>query len=102
MSKSRKDTKYRNDTVGEVDSANGRSAVATAAGWVSRIMTISLAMVLPGLMGYWVDHKLGTRVLFMLLGFALGSFIAGKQLLAIANPKPKKDVPQKVPPKNHE
>jgi F0F1-type ATP synthase assembly protein I len=102
MSKSRKGTKYRNDTVGEVDSANGRSAAAKAADWVSRIMTISLGMVLPGLVGYWIDLQLGTKVLFLLLGFALGSFIAGKQLLAIANPKPKKDVPQKVPPKNHE
>ena len=35
-------------------------------------MVVSLEMVLPGIAGYWLDKWLGTRVLFMLLGFALG------------------------------
>ncbi|MCH7752334.1 MAG: AtpZ/AtpI family protein [Planctomycetes bacterium] len=38
----------------------------------TRIMTISLEMVLPGLAGYWLDQRLGTVALFMLVGFALG------------------------------
>jgi hypothetical protein len=29
-------------------------------------------MVLPGMAGLWLDRKLGTVVLFMLIGFALG------------------------------
>jgi hypothetical protein len=35
-------------------------------------MTICLEMVVPGLVGYWVDQKLGTRVVFTVLGFAVG------------------------------
>jgi hypothetical protein len=35
-------------------------------------MIVSLEMVLPGLAGYWLDKQLGTAVLFMLLGFAVG------------------------------
>ncbi|TWU27348.1 AtpZ/AtpI family protein [Bythopirellula polymerisocia] len=68
------------------DQANddNRSASAKAAEWASRIMTISLEMVLPGLAGYWLDNKLGSKGLFMILGFAAGSLIAFKQLLAIA------------------
>ncbi len=46
-------------------------------------MTVSLEMVLPGLAGYWLDGKLGTKVLFMLIGFALGGFVAMKHLIAL-------------------
>ena len=35
-------------------------------------MVVALEMVLPGLAGYWLDKRLGTVVLFMLLGFGLG------------------------------
>lgn len=35
-------------------------------------MTVALEMVLPGLLGLWIDSKLGTRVLFGCLGFAVG------------------------------
>ena len=49
-----------------------RSPVAVASQWASRVMTVSLEMVLPGMFGYWVDQKLGTVVLFMLIGFVFG------------------------------
>ncbi len=35
-------------------------------------MVVALEMVLPGLAGYWLDQRLGTVVLFMLVGFAVG------------------------------
>jgi len=60
-----------------------RSPAAKAAQWSTRIMTVSLEMVLPGLAGYWLDGKLGTKVLFMLIGFALGGFAAIKHLIAM-------------------
>ncbi len=71
-----------------------RSATAKAAEWASRIMTISLEMVLPGLAGYWLDGVLGTKVVFMLIGFAAGALIAFKQLLAIANQNTKRSQKQ--------
>ncbi|HCK42447.1 MAG TPA: hypothetical protein DHW22_12545, partial [Planctomycetaceae bacterium] len=46
-------------------------------------MTICLEMVVPGLVGYWLDKKFGTKFVFMLLGFALGFAIAIKHLLYI-------------------
>jgi len=66
------------------DVVDGRSATAKASEWASRIMTISLEMVLPGLVGYWLDTKLGTKALFLLVGFALGGYLAFLQLKAIA------------------
>lgn len=47
-------------------------------------MTISLEMVLPGIVGYWLDLQLGTRVVFMLVGFAIGMYVALRHLLQIA------------------
>lgn len=58
-----------------------RSALAKAYGWSARIMVVALEMVLPGLAGYWLDQRLGTAVLFMLLGFGLGSTAAVVHLI---------------------
>lgn len=70
---------------GDIDETEDtRSATARAAEWATRIMTLSMVMVLPGLAGYWLDGVLHSKVAFMLIGFSLGSFIAFKQLLAIA------------------
>jgi F0F1-type ATP synthase assembly protein I len=58
--------------------------MALALEWAATVMTISAEMVLPGLAGYWVDQQLGTRVLFLLLGFAAGFVLAGLALARIA------------------
>ena len=44
-------------------------------------MTVSLEMVLPGLAGYWLDTRLGTKFVFMLIGFAVGGTAALMHLL---------------------
>ncbi len=49
----------------------GKSPLALAAEWVSRITTVSLEMVLPGLAGQWLDRRWGTGYLG-LVGFAIG------------------------------
>jgi hypothetical protein len=46
-------------------------------------MVVSLEMVLPGLAGYWLDEALGTKVLFMLAGFALGGTAASVHLIRL-------------------
>ncbi len=61
-----------------------RSPIATAYQWVSRITVVALEMVLPGLAGYWLDQRIGTGVLFMLIGFGLGCTAATVQLMQIA------------------
>ncbi|MGA2798796.1 MAG: AtpZ/AtpI family protein [Thermoguttaceae bacterium] len=53
-----------------------QSSYANAMVWVSRITSIVLEMVLPGVIGYWIDLKLGTRVVFLILGVILG-FVGG-------------------------
>jgi hypothetical protein len=57
--------------------------VAKAYQWASRIMVVALEMVLPGIAGYWLDQVLGTKVLFMLVGFALGGTAASLHLIRL-------------------
>jgi len=54
------------------DSSDGRSPLAVALEWSSRITVISFQMVLPGLLGYWLDQRLGTKIVFLILGIFFG------------------------------
>lgn len=77
-------------------SPDDRSPMARASEWVTRIMTISLEMVLPGLAGYWLDQKLHTVCLFMLVGFALGCTAAVLQLIHLTRTISAKRKPDKL------
>jgi F0F1-type ATP synthase assembly protein I len=64
--------------------SDDRSPAAKAYQWASRIMVVAITMVLPALAGHWVDKKLGTVVLFLLIGLGLGCTAAVFQLMQIA------------------
>lgn len=64
---------------------------AEAMRWVSRITAVSLEMVLPGLAGFWLDSKIGTKVVFMLMGFGVGMTLAMIHLMAMTKPPTKKE-----------
>ncbi len=49
-----------------------RLPMAKAYQCATRVVTISAGMVLPGMLGYWLDSRLGTGILCMIVGFALG------------------------------
>lgn len=55
---------------------DGRSPMAKATAAASRAMTVAVEMVLPGMLGFWIDERLGTRILFTILGFAFGLTLA--------------------------
>jgi F0F1-type ATP synthase assembly protein I len=40
--------------------------------WASRITAICFEMCLPALLGYWIDRRLGTTVVFTIVGGVLG------------------------------
>jgi F0F1-type ATP synthase assembly protein I len=58
------------------NSPDDRSSYADAMQWVSRITSVVTEMVLPGVIGYWIDLRLGTQVVFLILGVILG-FVGG-------------------------
>jgi hypothetical protein len=60
-------------------------AVSAAMEWSSRIMAVSAEMVLPGLVGWWLDGKTGWNV-FTAAGFALGLIVGVTHLIAMTRP----------------
>lgn len=54
------------------ENPDGRSRQAIAYGWASRAISISLEMVVPGMIGVWLDKQFGTVAVFTVLGFSLG------------------------------
>jgi hypothetical protein len=74
--------------------------MAVAYGWAWRVMTIALEMALPGVVGYWLDQRLGTRFVLMLLGFAGGMTLAFWQLMKIASAQSGPKRTTDTPPKN--
>jgi Putative F0F1-ATPase subunit Ca2+/Mg2+ transporter len=72
--------------------SDDRSSIAKAYQWSSRIMVVSLEMVLPGIGGYWLDQKLGTKVLFLLAGFAVGCTAATFHLIQLTRSQKNRSV----------
>ena len=53
--------------------------------WSARISTIAIEMVIPALIGIWLDQLMGTVVLLTIFGVFLGMALGFWQLLKIAN-----------------
>ncbi len=51
-------------------------------------MAVALGMVVPGLVGHWVDTRLGTRAVFTILGFALGMTYGIWELVRMGRRRP--------------
>jgi len=62
-----------------------RSRVAIAYDWASRIISISIGMVVPAIVGYWLDRRLGTGPLLVVAGSILGLLAGMKNLLRMTN-----------------
>lgn len=59
-----------------------------AVAWAYRAMAISASMALPALGGYWLDTKLGTKIVFLCLGAAVGMALGMVLLLGLVRRKP--------------
>ena len=53
------------------------SSLSLGFAWAYRILAVAAEMVLPGLLGSWLDGRLGTQFL-ALLGFGLGITLASR------------------------
>ena len=58
-----------------------RPWLAVAAEWTSRVTTVAGEMVLPPLVGLWLDRLAGTLCLFLILGALVGFAAAMIQLV---------------------
>ena len=60
-----------------------RSPIAKALSKVAQITTISLMMVIPAIIGYFIDQYFGTVILFTAVGLVLGMVSAIWQLIKL-------------------
>ncbi len=60
-----------------------RAPLAIGMQWASRVMAIAGVMVVPGLGGYWIDQRLGTKAVFTITGFAFGMSAGMWQLIRL-------------------
>ena len=56
--------------------------------WTSRITSISLELIVPPLVGFWLDRRLGTRLLFLIVGVLLGFLTATLSLVQLTKKPP--------------
>ena len=62
-----------------------RSPSAIAYQWASRIITVSIEMVVPGLAGYWLDQRIGVTPLLTVIGFGAGLVLGIWHLIRMSN-----------------
>ena len=77
------------------DSPDDRSPLVVALEWTSRATTISLEMVLPGLLGYWADQRWETGPVLLVLGVMLGFATGTWHLSKLAKPGGRDGGPQR-------
>ena len=58
--------------------------MAVAAYWVSRVTNISLEMVLPAGLGFWLDRRWGTEPWLLSVGACLGMVVAMVSLVRLS------------------
>ena len=63
-----------------------RPPLAVAMEWTSRITTISLEMFIPALAGNWLDERLGTSHVLLIVGMILGFAIGLWSLIKLTQP----------------
>jgi ATP synthase protein I len=61
-----------------------RPPLALAYAWSARVTSISLELVVPVLIGYWLDQRWGTLPLLLIVGVILGLVTSTLSLLRLA------------------
>ena len=74
------------DVAGNQDEPDRRSPIAKAADISSRLMTISLCLVIPVVGGYYLDKYMNTRAIFVIAGLLFGMAASGWQLFKLTAP----------------
>jgi F0F1-type ATP synthase assembly protein I len=69
--------------------------MAKAVAWSSEAISIAAEMVVPGLIGLWIDRKLGTVMLFLVLGVALGMTLGLIHLVRLTKSLSDQSAPRK-------
>lgn len=69
------------------------SPIVVAMQWSSRITTISLELIVPVLIGYWLDRLWGSLPLLIIVGVIIGFATATLSLMRLVK-RPRADYPR--------
>jgi len=69
------------------NNSDDRPPMAVAIEWSTRLVTIGLEMAIPPAGGYWLDLRVGTSPVFVVLGAILGFTGGMSHLMRIARQK---------------
>lgn len=83
MPKQLKPTGERSTESHATETGPSSSPIAIAQVWISRVLTVSLEMVVPGLIGIWLDSRWDSSPWLTLAGFAVGMPFGFWHLLAM-------------------
>lgn len=74
-----------------VEPVDDRSPMAQALAQGSQVTAISLMMVIPAIIGHFIDQRLGTLILFTGIGFVVGVAAAVFQLVQLVRYQNRRD-----------
>ena len=77
-----------------------RSLLAKSTEWATNASTVAAEMVVPIVLGAWLDSRLGLKGLFAILGGVIGVSTGIWSLLKMVEPMRRKDRPPSDPPNN--
>ena len=58
--------------------------------WASRVTTVAMEMVVPALIGYWLDQRWGTRYVLLSIGAVLGFVTGLRSLIQLTHKNPER------------
>jgi F0F1-type ATP synthase assembly protein I len=67
---------------------NGPTPLARGVMWATQISTLGLEVALPALGGYWLDQRLGTSPILLIVGVCLGFGVSLYSIVKLSKRKP--------------
>lgn len=78
-----------------MEQRDDRSPYAVAYEWTARITSISLELIIPILVGVWLDQWLHLTPLFLIVGVTLGFVTATLSLIRLTKPPRRRSPPER-------
>jgi F0F1-type ATP synthase assembly protein I len=69
-----------------IQQRDDRSSFALAMAWTQWITAIALEMAIPGAIGLWLDRRLETGGVFLVLGVVIGFAVGMWHLIGLTRP----------------
>ena len=87
----------RPESTGPEIDEDDRSAVARGMSLSFQVLALAMSGAVPGLVGFWIDQKIGTRFLLLIVGLIVGFALMAYQLIYLVRRLAPKDKRRRPP-----